>query len=52
MVTIGLRLKFQKAIPAGLALMGALLILRGMSLGIPYLSPVMNAHEAHCPACH
>jgi sulfite exporter TauE/SafE len=52
LVHAGLRLKFQKAIPACLLLMGSVLILRGMSLGIPYLSPVMTAHEVRCPACH
>jgi uncharacterized protein len=34
-----LRLKLQKVIPACLILLAFLLILRGMSLGIPYLSP-------------
>ncbi len=34
-----LRLKFQKLIPICFVLLGVLLILRGLSLGIPYVSP-------------
>ena len=36
---VSLRLKLRKAIPVSVFLLGALLILRGMSLGIPYVSP-------------
>ena len=39
LVPIRLRLRFQAAIPASVILLAALLILRGMALGIPYLSP-------------
>jgi len=46
---LALRLRFQKLIPLCLALVGALLILRGMSLGIPYVSPDLSA-AGHC--CH
>ena len=35
-------------IPASLALVGVLLILRGLALGIPYLSPALTGA---CPAC-
>ena len=35
----GIRLKLGKLVPVSLAILGVLLILRGMSLGIPYLSP-------------
>lgn len=52
MFRLGLRLRFQKLIPASLVVLGVLLILRGMSLGIPYLSPVLTTHQVHCPACH
>jgi sulfite exporter TauE/SafE len=37
------RLKFQKAIPVLVFFMGMLFILRGMGLGVPYLSPSSNA---------
>ncbi|HEX9046861.1 MAG TPA: sulfite exporter TauE/SafE family protein, partial [Verrucomicrobiae bacterium] len=37
------RLKLRGAIPAGVCLVAGLLILRGMALGIPYLSPALVA---------
>jgi len=46
----GLRLRFQKMIPAFLIVVASLLILRGLALGIPYVSPQLAA-GAHCPAC-
>ena len=36
---VALRLKFRSAIPIGVSVVAVLLILRGLSLGIPYLSP-------------
>ncbi len=49
-----LRFKVQRLIPVSLAVVGALLILRGLALGIPYLSPDidMAAGDGGCPACH
>jgi sulfite exporter TauE/SafE len=43
-----LRLKLRAAIPAGVCLVAGLLILRGMALGIPYVSPAL---VAGAPAC-
>ena len=43
-------LRFQKLIPACVILVAMLLLLRGMALGIPYLSPSLKEH-AHA-ACH
>lgn len=43
-----LRFKLQRLIPACLILVAAMLILRGLSLGIPYLSPDLAAGAA----CH
>ncbi len=43
-----LRFKLQRLVPACLALVAVLLILRGLSLGIPYLSPDLAAGAA----CH
>jgi sulfite exporter TauE/SafE len=43
-----LRLKLQRAIPFCLALVAVLLILRGLGLGIPYLSPDLS--QGAC--CH
>jgi sulfite exporter TauE/SafE len=45
---ISLRLKLRAAIPIPVFLLGALLILRGMSLGIPYVSPDLAAGESCC----
>lgn len=42
-----LRLKLRKAVPVFLGIMACLLILRGMSLGIPYLSPQLEGKKAH-----
>jgi uncharacterized protein len=45
-----LRLKLVKSIPVCVFLLATMLILRGMSLGIPYLSPDLSASGASC--CH
>ena len=50
LVPPSLRLKLVKTIPVCVFLLGSLLILRGMSLGIPYLSPDMSGPGASC--CH
>ena len=42
-----LRFKLQRLVPASLAIVGLLLVLRGLALGIPYLSPVPGS-----PCCH
>ncbi|MBI2949878.1 MAG: sulfite exporter TauE/SafE family protein [Verrucomicrobia bacterium] len=47
---LALRFKLQRLIPASLVLVGVLLILRGLSLGIPYLSPDLST--AHGNLCH
>ncbi len=44
------RLKLRSAIPVGVCLLAALLILRGLSLGIPYLSPNLSSGTPAC--CH
>ena len=51
---LAVRLKFQKVIPLCRIALAALLILRGLSLGIPYLSPDLSHGPNHgtCPACH
>lgn len=52
---VPIRLRLQRAIPYCLALVGVLLILRGLALGIPYVSPNL-ANLAATPAaaacCH
>ena len=47
-----IRFRFQKLIPTALVVLGMLLILRGMSLGIPYLSPALSYAGGKAPACH
>lgn len=49
---VGLRLRLQSVVPACLVLMGTLLILRGLGLGIPYLSPALSHSATGCPSCH
>jgi hypothetical protein len=51
-IPVRLRLRLQGWVPLFLAMMGLVLILRGMSLGIPYLSPDLSSGHATCPACH
>jgi hypothetical protein len=50
LVPTSLRLKLVKTIPVCVFLLGTLLILRGLSLGIPYFSPDMSGAAASC--CH
>lgn len=50
-VSIGLRKKIRKAYPYMMALMACLLILRGLGLGIPYVSPAVNQHSGAMQEC-
>jgi len=50
MFPVGLRLKLRGALPVGVCLLAALLILRGLSLGIPYVSPDLAAAQPNCCA--
>jgi sulfite exporter TauE/SafE len=47
-----LRFKVQRLIPASLILVGMLLLLRGMALGIPYVSPKLPTHPNGAVTCH
>lgn len=49
LVPAPVRLRLLKAVPVGVFLMAGLLILRGLALGIPYLSPDLAAKAG--PAC-
>ncbi|MCL5991310.1 MAG: sulfite exporter TauE/SafE family protein [Bacteroidetes bacterium] len=53
-IPIAIRKKMTKLIPVAVVLVGALLIMRGMSLGIPYISPVLPHQEqaSEAPCCH
>jgi sulfite exporter TauE/SafE len=48
LVPLSLRLHFQKAVPASVCLLAGLLIMRGLSLGIPYLSPDLSKGAVCC----
>ena len=50
LVPVSLRLKLRRAIPVSVFVLATLLILRGMSLGIPYLSPDLAGGGMSC--CH
>ena len=48
-----LRQKIRGSIPFLLLIMAVLLILRGMNLGIPFISPQINdEHQSHVAGCH
>jgi len=48
-----LQLRLRKLVPVGLGVMAALLILRGLGLGIPYLSPQLDSSSpAEASCCH
>ena len=47
-----LRLRLQRLIPVSLAIVGVLLLLRGMALGIPFVSPELPAQPAVASCCH
>jgi sulfite exporter TauE/SafE len=46
-----LRFRLQKLVPASLVIVAGLLIVRGMALGIPYLSPGPLDQPHACAAC-
>lgn len=52
MMTPALRRGARKLFPAMMVLMAALLILRGLDLGIPYLSPSLNMSSSAAVSCH
>ncbi len=50
-VGISLRQKIRRVYPYMMAMMACLLILRGMGLGIPYVSPKMNVEKEKVQGC-
>jgi len=53
LITLPIRNKIQKAIPYMVVLIGTLFILRGLGLGIPYISPSsLNLFVQATPNCH
>ncbi len=49
LIQMPLRRKLQKLVPASAAVVALLLILRGLALGIPFLSPPVQATEIGAP---
>jgi uncharacterized protein len=50
-ISIGIRQKIHKAYPYMMMLMACLLILRGMGLGIPYISPKVDVEKKAVHGC-
>lgn len=51
-MSVRLRMRFRKLTPFVMATVAVLLILRGMNLDIPYLSPQMQTASADAIQCH
>ena len=47
-----IRMKMRNAIPYMISLMAVLLILRGLNLGIPFISPMLSNTAAQSVLCH
>jgi hypothetical protein len=47
-----LRIKARKIYPAVMAVIGILLILRGLNLDIPYISPALHISHSTAIQCH
>lgn len=52
LVSLSLRNNIRKVMPWAVAIIGLLFILRGMDLGIPYLSPEMASDAPTANCCH
>lgn len=51
-LSLSARNTMKKAVPYVMLLMGVLLILRGLNLNIPYLSPYLQANMQEVVSCH
>jgi sulfite exporter TauE/SafE len=52
MVSISFRQQIRKALPYLTACLAILLVLRGLNLGIPFVSPVLATRPGHVVSCH
>lgn len=52
LISVPVRQKINRAVPYFVGVMALMLILRGMNLGIPYLSPKMDPSTAGVECCH
>ncbi|HLZ89361.1 MAG TPA: sulfite exporter TauE/SafE family protein [Puia sp.] len=51
-ITANWRIQLRRTLPIVTVLMAVLLILRGLNLGIPFISPVLAAAPKHPISCH
>lgn len=51
-ISFSMRDKMRKAVPVFVGIMAFLLIIRGLGLGIPYLSPSFTDGQTVCSHCH
>ena len=52
LISAPVRYKINKAVPYFVGVMAVMLILRGMNLGIPYLSPSLEKDSTEVSCCH
>jgi sulfite exporter TauE/SafE len=52
LISATFRHKLNRAVPVFVGMMAVILILRGMNLGIPYLSPRLEKHSTAVECCH
>lgn len=52
LISVKARHKMNQAVPYVVGMMAVMLILRGMNLGIPYLSPSMEKDSTEVSCCH
>lgn len=52
MLSLSIRNNLRKALPVLVTLMGVILILRGLNLGIPFISPVLQHAPGQAIICH
>lgn len=51
-ITLRVRNTMRKSIPLVMACVGLLLVLRGLNLGIPYISPYLGKQAGDVITCH
>ena len=51
LVNVSIRNKMRKAVPYFVSVMAIMLVLRGLNLGIPYVSPSLDSKEQKLDCC-
>lgn len=52
LISLRIRNQMKKVMPFVMLVMGVLLVLRGLNLNIPYISPYLQANNADAVSCH